>query len=119
MVFPDFRVNAVAVMSNQPSSIQHIPASPTFVRLAGGGYTAALRSGGARVVVRWGVNAALDGAFDELLADLAGNTAARLRWEDPNGNTFDLDVLAEAVGSAFGPGQWYDAFTVTFWEQAS
>lgn len=106
-------------MANQPSSVRYIPASPTMVRLAGGGYTAAVRQLGARVVIRWGVTRAADGAYDELIADLAGAFAARLRWEDPAGNTFDLNVISEAIPALYGPGPWFDPFTVTFIEAQS
>lgn len=119
MAYPDLQINAAGIMANQPTSVNYTPASPTFIRLAGGGYTAANRVEGARVVIRWGADVAADGAYDELIADLAGNTAARLRWEDPAGNTFDVDVLAEAISAMYGPGNWFEPFTVTFLEQAS
>ncbi len=119
MAYPDLQVNAAGIMANQPTSIRYIPASPTMIRLAGGGYTAAVRGAGARVVVRWGADIAADGAYDELVADLAGAVAARLRWEDPAGNTFDLQVIAEAISATYGPGDWFEPFTVTFFEQQS
>ncbi len=106
-------------MANQPSSVQYFPASHTMVRLAGGGFTAAIRSKGARVVIRWGVTRAADGAYDELIADLAGAFAGRLRWEDPAGNTFDLQVIFEPIPALYGPGPWFDPFTITAFEQQS
>lgn len=119
MAYPDLQINAAGVMANQPTSIRFFPASPTMVRLAGGGYTAAVRSAGARIVIHWGVTRAADGAYDELIADLAGALAARLRWEDPAGNTFDFQVISEPIAAVYGPGPWFDPFTVTFFEQQS
>lgn len=119
MAYPDFQVNAAGIMAAQPTSIRYIPPSSTMVRLAGGGYTAAVRGAGARVAVRWGADVAALGAYDELVADLAGAVAARIRWEDPAGNTFDLQVISEAVGATYGPGNWFEPFTVTFFEQQS
>ena len=119
MAYPDLQINAAGIMTNQPTSVQYVPASPTFTRLAGGGFTAANRAEGARVVIRWGADVAADGAYDELIADIAGDTAVRLRWEDPAGNTFDVDTLAESISVMYGPGPWFQPFTVTFLEAAS
>lgn len=125
MAFPDFKIGAAAIMANQPSSIQFVPAQPTFQRLSGGGYVASPRAQGARVVVTWGVDVASDGAYDELVTDLGGtpgtpgsiNLAHTITWEDPAGNAFSVDVVVEDISQQFGPAQLFQAFSVTFFQR--
>ncbi len=104
-----------------------IPAQPSTRRLSGGGYVMSLREGGARVVIRWGMDAVMNGAYDELITDLGGTPGTldsithshTITWEDPAGNTFSLDVVCEDVQAVFGPGPFFSPFSITFFETVS
>ncbi len=116
MTAGSFQVNAAAVMTNQPSDILFVPSRPATALLTTGATVAVARPKGARIVVKWGVKAARLGAYDELIADLGGNIGTRLRWEDPSGNTFDIQAVSEGVQVRYKQGGWFEPFTVTFKE---
>ena len=68
----------------------------------------------------WGVTVAADGAYDELLADLAAEGPVfTLTFEDPNANAESVEVVAEEIDRKYGPATLYGPFTVTFFETAS
>ena len=118
MAFPDFNAGSGA-MTNQPTRIRFIPAQPRFSRTASGGTLANRRADGARVVVTWGSEVAEDGAYAELIADLGGTLVHTISWTGPGGTGFSFTMVAENVGQIFGPGEWFDPFTVTFFEVPS
>ncbi len=120
MAYPDFKIGGQPIMTNQPSSIDHRKRGRRkMTRLTDGSYVASDRGAGDIVVVTWGVDAAADGAYDELLADLgAENSTFTLAFEDPAGNVASLSVVAEEIDRKYGPANYYIAFTVTFFETA-
>ena len=120
MAYPDFKVGAQPIMTQQPTRVRFIPAQPTFTQLSGGGTVASVRSDGARVVATWSVSAAESGAYAELVADInAENGVLTLTWEDPDAEAFSVAVVAEGVPQTAGPGKFHDSFTVTFRETPS
>ena len=90
-------------------------ATPAMMKLSGGGTHAVNRTDGDRIIVTWGEAAAKNGALAEVIADLAGNTACRVRWEDPAGTTYDINCQAEAAGHRMSArGDLFLPFSVTF-----
>lgn len=117
----DFKIGGQPIMVAQPSTVDdRRKQERKFIRLGDGTWQVVDRGGGRIVVVTWGSEAAAQGAFDELTADLTAEGAIfTLTWKDPNDNAQSVKVGAELIDSKYGPAPLYSPFTVNFLQVAA